>query len=403
MVSFGDLRRNWKLPWSRANRDMPADTLNKTPLHAFHLAHGAKMVPFAGYDMPVQYPLGVLKEHLFTREKAGLFDVSHMGQVLLRGIDGVDVAKALEALVPGNIAGLKPGGMRYTLLLSQNGGILDDLMVTRYAQEENTLYLVVNAACKDADLAHIEKSLAGQATLERWDDRALLALQGPRAAAVLGALETSETPHVMEMGFMTSANVELGGIPCHVSRSGYTGEDGYEISLPEDRAAEFAEMLVESDDVEPIGLGARDSLRLEVGLCLYGNDIDVNCSPVEAGLLWAIPKVRREAEDFPAAERILKEIAEGPARKRVGILPDGRAPVRHGSEVLDRDGNVIGIITSGGFGPSLGRPVAMGYVKAEFSEVGTEIGLSVRGKILPGKIAAMPFVEQRYYRKPPSS
>lgn len=378
---------------------MSADTLNKTSLHAFHLAHGAKMVPFAGYDMPVQYPLGVLKEHLFTREKAGLFDVSHMGQALLRGIDGVDVAKAFEALVPGNIAGLKTGAMRYTLLLSDNGGILDDLMVTRYAGEENTLYLVVNAACKETDLAQIEQTLAGQATLERWEDRALLALQGPRAAAVLGALETSEISQVMEMGFMTSLAVELGGVMCHVSRSGYTGEDGYEISLPADQAEEFAQALVESDDVEPIGLGARDSLRLEVGLCLYGSDIDTSTTPVEAGLLWAIPKARREAADFPGAERILKEIAEGPARKRVGILPDGRAPVRHGAEVLDTEGSAIGVITSGGFGPSLGRPVAMGYVKAEFSEIGTAIGLSVRGKILPGKVAALPFVEQRYYRK----
>lgn len=396
MVSFGNLCRNWSLPWSRENRDMSGDALKKTPLHAFHLARGARMVPFAGYDMPVQYPLGVLKEHLFVREKTGLFDVSHMGQVLLRGNDGVDVAKAFEALVPGNIAGLEPGGMRYSLLLSGNGGILDDLMVTRYAPEENSLYLVVNAACKETDLAHIEESMTGSATVERWDDRALLALQGPRAAAVLGAL----APEVMEMGFMTSAAVELGGIPCHISRSGYTGEDGYEISLAAARAEELAERLVAREDVEPIGLGARDSLRLEVGLCLYGSDIDTTTSPVEAGLLWAIPKARREAADFPGAERILKEIAEGPVRKRVGILPDGRAPVRSGAEILDSSGDAIGVVTSGGFGPSLGRPVAMGYVSAECAEIGTEIGLSVRSKVLPGRVAAMPFVEQRYYRKP---
>ena len=377
---------------------MSADALKRTPLHAFHVANGAKMVPFAGYDMPVQYPLGVLKEHLFTRENAGLFDVSHMGQALLRGADGVDVAKVFEALVPGNIAGLKPGGMRYTMLLNDEGGILDDLMVTRYGGEENTLYIVVNAACKESDLAHIEQSLAGSATMERMEDKALLALQGPRASSVLGAM----VPQVMEMGFMTSASIDVDGIPCHVSRSGYTGEDGYEISLPADRAEEFAGRLVASDEVEPIGLGARDSLRLEAGLCLYGSDIDTTTSPVEAGLLWAVPKARREAADFPGAERILGEIAEGPVRKRVGILPDGRAPVRHGSDILDRDGNVVGVVTSGGFGPSLGRPVAMGYIKTEFSEEGTEIGLAVRGKVLPGRIAAMPFVEQRYYRKPPS-
>ncbi|MCH8861956.1 MAG: glycine cleavage system aminomethyltransferase GcvT [Proteobacteria bacterium] len=376
-----------------------SDPLNRTPLHEFHVAHGAKMVPFAGYDMPVQYPLGVLKEHLFTREKAGLFDVSHMGQVLLRGSGGTDVAKAFEALVPGNIAGLKPGGLRYTMLLNSDGGILDDLMVTRYEQQENTLYLVVNAACKDADLAHIEQSLAGIASLERLDDRALLALQGPRASAVLGAM----APEVMDMGFMTSASVEIDGVSCHISRSGYTGEDGYEISLPGDKAEAFAEQLAASDDVEPIGLGARDSLRLEAGLCLYGSDIDVTTSPVEAGLLWAIPKARREAGDFPGAERILRELADGPARKRVGILPDGRAPVRHGADILDEGGSVIGTITSGGFGPSLGRPVAMGYVKTEFAGEGTEIGLTVRGRILPGRVAPMPFVEQRYYRKPKSS
>ena len=376
-----------------------SDPLNRTPLHEFHVAHGAKMVPFAGYDMPVQYPLGVLKEHLFTREKAGLFDVSHMGQALLRGSGGTDVAKAFEALVPGNIAGLKPGGLRYTMLLNSDGGILDDLMVTRYEQQENTLYLVVNAACKDADLAHIEQSLAGIASLERLDDRALLALQGPRASAVLGAM----APEVMDMGFMTSASVEIDGVSCHISRSGYTGEDGYEISLPGDKAEAFAEQLAASDDVEPIGLGARDSLRLEAGLCLYGSDIDVTTSPVEAGLLWVIPKARREAGDFPGAERILRELADGPARKRVGILPDGRAPVRHGADILDEGGSVIGTITSGGFGPSLGRPVAMGYVKTEFAGEGTEIGLAVRGRILPGRVAPMPFVEQRYFRKPKSS
>ncbi len=379
---------------------MSSDAPNQTPLHAFHLARGAKMVPFAGYDMPVQYPLGVLKEHLFTREKAGLFDVSHMGQALLRGVGEGDVAKSFEALVPGNITGLKLGGLRYTMLLNSEGGILDDLMVTRYEQQENTLYLVVNAACKAADLAHIEQALGGDATLERWEDRALLALQGPRAAAVLAELGA---PEVAEMGFMTSSRVTIGGISCHISRSGYTGEDGFEISLPADEAEALAERLVASDDVEPIGLGARDSLRLEAGLCLYGSDIDTSTSPVEAGLTWAIPKARREAGDFPGAERILGELAQGTTRKRVGILPQGRAPVRHGADIRDADGNVIGTVTSGGFGPSLGGPVAMGYVKSEFAEDGTEVGLALRGKVLPGRVAPMPFVEQRYYRKPKSS
>lgn len=376
------------------NKNLDNNNL-KTPLYDLHVAKGAKMVPFAGYDMPVQYPLGVMGEHNHVRSSAGLFDVSHMGQAFLRSNGDEDVALLFERLVPGNIAGLKQGRMRYTMFLNDNGGILDDLMVTRWFGD-NCLFLVVNAACKTADFALIEEKLAGLATLEVISDRALVALQGPKAAKVLGAMSKD----VGEMLFMSALEVEIDGINCFVSRCGYTGEDGYEISVPADKASAFAEKLLAHPDVEPIGLGARDSLRLEAGLCLYGHDIDTSTSPVEADLVWALGKARREAADFPGAERIMAELENGTERKRVGISPQGRAPAREHTEIQDLNGNSIGIVTSGGFGPTVGGPVAMGYVSSDFSAEGTDINLVVRGKPQPAKVVALPFVTQNYYRKP---
>ena len=364
--------------------------LKSTPLHALHVSLDAKMVPFAGYDMPVQYPLGVLKEHLHTRAAAGLFDVSHMGQATLTG---KDVAAALETLVPGDIAGLAPGQIRYTLLLNDQGGIIDDLMVTR-ADAPDTLYLVVNAACKDGDFAHIAAKLAGKATLTRHEDAALLALQGPTAAAVLATF----IPAAAQMDFMTSRLDTFDGVPVRLFRSGYTGEDGYEISVQVAAAEKVAKALLAAPGVQPIGLGARDSLRLEAGLCLYGSDIDAAATPVEAGLTWVIGKRRREQGGFPGAARIQKELKDGAARKRVGIKPLGRAPARAHTEIQDSHGHKIGEITSGGFGPSCNAPVAMGYVRADLAAPGTAVSLMVRGKPMPARVVALPFVPHRYVR-----
>lgn len=370
------------------------EKLLKTPLYALHEELGGKMVEFAGYAMPVQYPLGIMKEHLHTREKAGLFDVSHMGQALLTGTGDQDVGKTFEALVPGNIAGLGVGRQRYTMFLNHEGGIMDDLMTTRFEGAENTLYIVVNAACKDADFAHMKTGLKGMAKLEILADRALLALQGPKSQAVLSTLWAGAA----DMKFMQSTRADLMGHECFISRSGYTGEDGYEISVPEAGADALARKLLAHPDVEAIGLGARDSLRLEAGLCLYGHDIDQTTSPVEADLVWAIGKLRREAGDFPGATRILKELEDGTERKRVGIKPLTRAPAREGTEIVESNGANIGVITSGGFGPSFGGPVAMGYVTSEYAEPGTEVGLNVRGKIMPAEVVTLPFVPHGYKR-----
>jgi aminomethyltransferase len=372
---------------------IPEETL-KTPLFSLHEELGGKIVPFAGYAMPVQFPMGVMKEHIFTRENAGLFDVSHMGQAFLTGLSDEDIGKTFEKLVPGNIAGLGDNKLRYTLFLNDDGGIMDDLMVTRFAAKENTLYLVVNAACKEADFKHITAKLGGVAKLEILADRALVALQGPKAEAVLSNL----WPGAADLTFMTSGIAELEGYECFISRSGYTGEDGYEISVPEAGAEKLARKLLSFNEVEPIGLGARDSLRLEAGLCLYGHDLDETTSPVEGGLVWALAKARQEIGDFPGADRILKEMKKGASRKRVGIKPLTRAPAREGTEVVDNNGTKIGVITSGGFGPSYGGPVAMGYVTTDFSEVGTELGLNVRGKILPAEVVALPFYKKSYKR-----
>lgn len=374
---------------------MTDDTLLKTPLYDLHVERGGKMVPFAGYSMPVQYPLGIMKEHEFTREKAGLFDVSHMGQCFIHSKDGSDPAAAIEKLMPGALQVLKPGKMRYTLLLNDEGGIEDDLMVTRTHEAEGTLYVVVNAACKDKDYGILEEKLGHLISVEPLEDRGLIALQGPKAEAVLSTL----APEVADLGFMEATAVTLEGVVCWVSRSGYTGEDGYEISVPEGEAKALAERLLRSDDVELIGLGARDSLRLEAGLCLSGHDFDANVSPVEAGVTFALGKKRRESGDFAGSARILKELAEGPSRVRVGLLPSGRAPAREGTVIADTDGNEIGVVTSGGFGPTVGGPVAMGFVPNTFAEVGTEVQLMIRGKAHPAVVAKTPFIEQRYVRK----
>lgn len=364
-----------------------SEELKTTPLHALHMELGGKMVPFAGYDMPVQYNLGILKEHLHTRESCGLFDVSHMGQALLKG---ENVQDAIETLTPSDIKGLDKDGIRYSLLMNDEGGIRDDFMVTNRG---DYLYIVVNAACKDADFDHIQKSLPNH-SLELLQDRALLALQGPKAADVLNRF----APGIDQVIFMNLVEADIAGIPCLVSRSGYTGEDGYEISVANDQCEKLARTLLAEDEVEAIGLGARDSLRLEVGLCLYGSDIDTTTSPIEGSLNWAVGKRRRLEGGFPGHDVVIKHLEDGISRKRVGIKPLGRAPARAHTEIADQDGNIIGEITSGGFGPSYGGPVAMGYVTKEFAKVGTEINLIVRGKLVPAQIEKLPFVPQRYFK-----
>ncbi len=368
----------------------------KTPLHSRHVALGARMVPFAGYDMPVQYPSGILTEHNWTREKSGLFDVSHMGQAFLVGPDHETTARALEALIPADILNLAPGKQRYSQLLNEEGGILDDLMVTRSLDpdEDGALYLVVNAACKSEDYAHIEARLPPNVKLIRAEHRGLIALQGPGAEAALATL----APEAAEMGFMSSRTMKVAGIKANVSRSGYTGEDGYEISADAKRIGEIWDTLLLDQTVKPIGLGARDSLRLEAGLCLYGHDIDTTTSPVEGALTWSIQKRRREEGGFPGAARIQKEFADGVTRVRVGLLPEGKAPAREGAEIATPEGEIVGKVTSGGFGPTLNAPCAMGYVAKAHSAPGTQLHLIVRGRALPAVVAPMPFVPNRYKR-----
>jgi len=362
--------------------------VKRTALYDLHVELGAKMTPFAGYDMPVQYPDGIMKEHLRTREAAGLFDVSHMGQVV---ISGDHPAASIEKIIPGDIQALAAGEMRYSFLTNENGGILDDLIVTR---RDNDLFVVVNAACKEQDIALFREKLAGEVTVTILSDRALVALQGPKAAEVLARFN----PDVTSMAFMSYKEVEIAGVPCYVTRSGYTGEDGYEISMPNDQADKLCRLLLAEDEVAAIGLGARDSLRLEAGLCLYGHDLTTETTPASAGLLWAISKRRRAEGGFPGAKIIIDEIAAKPKMKRVGILPEGRAPAREHTEIADMDGNVVGEITSGGFAPSLQMPIAMGYVPLALSKVDTPVQLIVRGKPRAAKVVKMPFVEQRYYR-----
>ncbi len=367
-----------------------ADSLKRTPLYDLHRELGARLVPFAGYEMPVQYPTGILAEHAQTRTAAGLFDVSHMGQVRLTAKPGQNAAKAIEMLVPGDIAGLQPGQQRYTQFTNDAGGILDDLMITSTGDH---LLMVFNAACKDADLAHVQKHLAATCEVEPMFSRGLLALQGPQASQVLARL----VPQVATMKFMTGAFFVIDGARCYITRSGYTGGDGFEISTPNDATEAIARKLLAEPEVKPIGLGARDSLRLEAGLCLYGHDIDTTTTPIEAGLLWSIGKERRTQGGFPGAAVIQKQIAEGAPRKRVGLLPEGKAIAREGAEIAIA-GKTVGKVTSGGFAPTLGRAVAMGYVERGHSANGTKVDLLVRGKPVPADIVPMPFVKHAYYR-----
>ncbi|WP_428528064.1 glycine cleavage system aminomethyltransferase GcvT [Roseibium sp.] len=374
------------------------EDLKQTPLHDLHIELGGKMVPFAGYSMPVQYKLGIMGEHQHTRAKAGLFDVSHMGQAVLIGPDHETTAKALEALTPSNFVELGHGRQRYTVLLNEDGGIIDDLMVTRPLDpnDDGRLLLVVNAARKDVDYAHLRAKLPETVTLEVVDDRALIAVQGPEAVAAVAA----HAPAAAELGFMSAAPMEFDGIACHIARAGYTGEDGVEMSVPAGAAEAIARALLADDRVEAIGLGARDSLRLEAGLCLYGHDIDETTSPVEGNITFCMQKRRREEGGFPAADRIQKELAEGTDRIRVGLRLDGKAPAREGAEIALPEGDVIGILTSGGFAPTVGAPIAMGYVPAEHASEGTQLELIVRNRRLPATVSEMPFVPNRYYRKP---
>ncbi len=378
-------------------------TLLQTPLHAAHVAAGARMVEFAGYDMPVQYPEGVLKEHLWTRAHAGAFDVSHMGPAFLSltektgdpEADHRAVAAIVEALTCGDIAGLKPGQLRYTLLLNAEGGMIDDLMVGRpnHAHHQGKLYLVVNAATKDGDFALIERAAAGRAALTRADDGALIALQGPEAADVLTAI----LPEAAALGFMHYRRIDLDGQRLVVSRSGYTGEDGFEILVPAPAAESVWSRLLADERVRPIGLGARDSLRLEVGLPLYGHDADETVSPIEAGLGFAVSKKRLKAGDIPGAARIARERDGGPERVRVGLKVQG-APAREGAEITDASGAVVGCVTSGGFSPSLSAPIAMGFAPPALAAPGTALGVIVRGKVQAAEVVALPFVPHRYVR-----
>ena len=378
-------------------RGLEMSDLLRTPLYELHESLGAKIVPFAGYALPVQYPMGVMKEHIHTRTKAGLFDVSHMGQAQVRGADVATAAVALETLIPVDIMGLGLNRQRYGFLTNDAGGIIDDLML---ANRGDHIFVVVNGACKVGDIAHMKANMPAGVSIVEINDRALLALQGPMAETALASLN----PAVRGMKFMDVADVTLNGADCWVSRSGYTGEDGYEISVPADQARALAEALLAHDDVEPIGLGARDSLRLEGGLCLYGNDIDTTTTPVEAGLNWAMQKIRRTGGDraggFPGADKVLDELANGASRKRVGLQPQGRAPMREGIELFadETSPDPIGKITSGGFGPTVGGPVAMGYLPTDLCQTGTQVFGEQRGKRLPLTVAALPFTPANFKR-----
>jgi len=372
--------------------------LNETPLVGLHRELGARMAPFAGFTMPIQYQTGILAEHRHVRAAAGLFDVSHMGQAVLVGPNHQTTATALEALAPGDFVGLGPGRVRYTLLMNDDGGIIDDLMVTRSASADcdGMLFLVVNAARRDIDYAYLEAKLPSDVRLERRDDRALLALQGPKAAEVIAR----HAPKSVDMGFMTAKSGEFDGLDCAIHRSGYTGEDGFEISVSVQNAETVARALLADPDVLPIGLGARDSLRLEAGLPLYGHDIDETTSPVEADLGFVVSKRRREEGNFPGAERVMRELQDGPSRKRVGLIVEGKVPAREGAEIRDESGRPVGVVTSGGFGATVGGPIAMGYIETALSGPGTKLTLVVRGRTLLAEVVPLPFVPHRYFRKP---
>ena len=376
-----------------------SDRLKHTPLYQLHLDLGARMVPFAGYEMPVQYPNGILKEHLHVRAAAGLFDVSHMGQFEIRSRNGDSegVARALESVVPMDIVGLAPGRQRYALLTNEHGGIRDDLMIARLGDR---FLIVANAACKDADEVYLREAMSHACTIERIEDRALVALQGPGAEAALAGL----APDVRSMRFMDFRTTDVMNVACFVSRSGYTGEDGFEISLPASHAEAVARELLKNSNVAMIGLGARDSLRLEAGLCLYGSDLDTTTTPVEAALEWSIQKARRTGGsregNFPGAQTILHQLVSGVPRRRVGLRPEGRAPIRHGAKLFsDQDvADAIGVVTSGGFGPSVNAPIAMGYVRQVDEPAGGIIYADLRGKRVPLRLSALPFISTTYKR-----
>lgn len=367
----------------------PSEVLSRTVLHAAHLELGARMVPFAGYEMPVQYRDGILKEHQWTREHAGLFDVSHMGPAFLRAESHEAAAARIEPLICGDILGLRLGKLRYTLMLNERGGALDDLMVGR-CERDGELYVVVNAGTKEADF-----TLIGRTGLTRADDGALIALQGPEAAAVLQGV----LPAVSQLDFMSFGRFAWEDAELVISRSGYTGEDGFELLIPAPAARAFWDLLLSDERARPIGLGARDSLRLEAGLPLYGHDLDPGVSPIEAGLAFAVSKRRRQGADFPGARRILDELAGGTARVRVGLLVEG-APAREGAQIVTGDGAEVGMVTSGGFSPTLGKPIALAFVRPELSAPGTRLSAVVRGKAQPAEVVDLPFVPHRYYRKP---
>ena len=372
---------------------MSDDAPKPTSLHAEHVKLGARMVPFAGYDMPVQYPTGIMAEHSWTRENAGLFDVSHMGQCVISGPSFEAVAKAMEKLVPADVLGLNPHQQRYAQFLSDDGGTLDDLMITRHDQD-GVLYVVVNAGRKDHDYAWIEKHLPRGVRLQTLNGLSLMALQGPRAEEVLA----KHAPELRRLPFMHYADAEIDGMRAQVSRSGYTGEDGFEISVSNAEAPKLWNLFLSDPAVKPIGLGARDSLRLEAGLCLYGHELDETISPVEADLLWSISKRRRAEGGFIGAARVQKELAEGVSRKRVGLKPEGRAPAREGTIITDSSGAEIGKVTSGGFGPTVGGPIAMGYVEVKSSVPGTKVNLLVRGNAMPAEVVKLPFIPNRFKR-----
>jgi len=363
-----------------------------TPLDSLHRELGAKMVPFAGYDMPLQYAPGILKEHLHTRQAAGLFDVSHMGQLLLSGTASGEM---LETLVAADVLGLDDHQQTYALFTNAAGGVLDDLIITRWSGED--YFLVVNAACKAQDIEHLQNALNGQ-TLDLLSDRALLALQGPAAREVMAHL----SPQAAELTFMHGCHTQINGVDAYITCSGYTGEDGFEISVAGENAEQIARILLSHESVMPVGLGARDSLRLEAGLCLYGHELNIDTSPIEAGLIWSVAKVRRadgaRAGGFPGAESVLQQIADGVSRKRVGLAVQGKRPVREGQDVMDAGGNRVGQVCSACFGASYGGPIAMAYVEARCAMVGEDLSVDVRGKLQPVKVVKMPFVPQRYFR-----
>ena len=369
------------------------ENILQTALYDLHIELEAKMVPFAGYSMPVQYPLGLAREHEHTRTLAGLFDVSHMGQLKLKG---ENAASALEKLVPVDIVDLEPMKQRYALFTNEKGGVMDDLMVTNAG---DYLFLVVNAACKEQDINHLKEHIGDECEIEVLTDYALLALQGPQAGAVMSRLTEGESDKLV---FMTAARLEIDGMECFVTRSGYSGEDGFEISVHNDHARQLARTLLAQTEVKPVGLGARDSLRLECGLCLYGHDLDTETTPVESSLLWALSKSRRadgaRPGGYPGADIIMQQIANGVTKKRVGILAEGRMPVRDDAILFDTDDNEVGVVTSGGFGPTVNGPIAMGYVKKEYSAIDTQLFALVRDRKIPVSVIKLPFVKQNYYR-----